>query len=287
MHADLRFEPRAGDALHGVIESPVAAANEDAHAVDGDGEVLRVRDGVGDLAHAEAGVVAIGDLAAGLEAEVQGVEILRAVSVGPPELRIQEMERRCVAGIEGDQRRAVRCEVDLLLEGDVAEAALEHAVLGLIGDVLDGGLDRDVGAVQARQRQVGGDERILDQHGPLAERKTFCQMPVSRSRMAGIQSQPMVERKVGPSMAVMPPFLPRPSRDGVLMRDAGMRLGRDQNGEDRGAARLHQGGDVEGAAYEGAQRGADLLAVDPDRGGVIDAVEVEPDMPAGVGLRAR
>jgi len=47
---------------------------------------------------------------------------------------------------------------------------------------------------------------------PDAERKTFCQMPVSRSRMAGIQSQPMVERKVGPSSAVMPPLPPMPAR---------------------------------------------------------------------------
>ena len=48
--------------------------------------------------------------------------------------------------------------------------------------------------------------------GPEAERKTFCQMPESRSRMAGIQSQPSVHRNVGPSMALIPPFGPIPAR---------------------------------------------------------------------------
>ena len=57
-------------------------------------------------------------------------------------------------------------------------------------------------------------------------------MPVSRSRMAGIQSQPMVERNVGPSMAVMPPFWPRPLREGVFVRDAGVGLRRDEHGDD-------------------------------------------------------
>src|SRR5580692_5701032 len=48
--------------------------------------------------------------------------------------------------------------------------------------------------------------------GPLAEINTFCQIPVSRSRIAGIQSHPIVERNVGPSIAVVPPFCPTPSR---------------------------------------------------------------------------
>ncbi len=61
---------------------------------------------------------------------------------------------------------------------------------------------------------------------PDAERKTLRQMPVSRSRMAGIQSQPMVERKVGPSMAVMPPLPPMPALavcSSAERRDEGLR----------------------------------------------------------------
>ena len=47
--------------------------------------------------------------------------------------------------------------------------------------------------------------------GPDEDRVTGSQMPVSRSRTAGSQSQPMVERNVGPSIAVSPPFLPTPA----------------------------------------------------------------------------
>ena len=38
MHVDLGIEALAGNALEGFVEAPVAAANEDRHAVDGDGE---------------------------------------------------------------------------------------------------------------------------------------------------------------------------------------------------------------------------------------------------------
>ena len=40
---------------------------------------------------------------------------------------------------------------------------------------------------------------------------TGCQMPVSRSRIAGIQSQPSVSTNVGPSRHMMPPFSPAPA----------------------------------------------------------------------------
>ena len=53
---------------------------------------------------------------------------------------------------------------------------------------------------------------VLITTGPVAERNTFCQIPVSRSQMAGIQSQPIVQRKVGPSMVVSPPLWPIPSK---------------------------------------------------------------------------
>ena len=46
--------------------------------------------------------------------------------------------------------------------------------------------------------------------GPLADSTTSCQMPASRSRMVGIQSQPMLQRNVGPSRPVTPPFGPVP-----------------------------------------------------------------------------
>ena len=49
-------------------------------------------------------------------------------------------------------------------------------------------------------------------------------------------------------------------------------------------ARLYLRGDVEDAANECATHGAHLDAVDPDLGGIVDAVKVEPDVAALVGL---
>ena len=71
---------------------------------------------------------------------------------------------------------------------------------------------------------------------------------------------------------------------GVFVRDAGMGLRRDEHGEHGLLAWLHVRGDVEDAADEGAASLADLGAVDPDVGGVVDAVKVEPDVVASVGL---
>jgi len=68
------------------------------------------------------------------------------------------------------------------------------------------------------------------------------------------------------------------------MRNAGVGLRGDQHGEDGLLAGCDIRGDVEGAADEGAARCADLRAVDPDGGGVVDAVEVEPDALAAVVL---
>ena len=53
VQVDFGFEALAGNALEGFVEAPVAAADEDGHAVDGDGERVGAGDGVGDLADAE------------------------------------------------------------------------------------------------------------------------------------------------------------------------------------------------------------------------------------------
>ena len=46
---------------------------------------------------------------------------------------------------------------------------------------------------------------------PDALSSTSCQMPVLRSRMPGIQSQPSEAANVGPSSATQPPFSPGPA----------------------------------------------------------------------------
>ena len=61
-----------------------------------------------------------------VEAEMEMVEILRAVAVGPPETRMVDVQRGRVLWIEGDELGAVRSEFDGLLEGDVFDGALDH-----------------------------------------------------------------------------------------------------------------------------------------------------------------
>ena len=112
MQVDLGIETLAGNALHGFIESPVAAANEDRNAVDGDGEGVGAGNAVGDFANAEIDILRIGDVVLDVDAEMEMVEILRAVAVGPPEPRMLNVQRGRVLGIEGDELCAVRSEFD-------------------------------------------------------------------------------------------------------------------------------------------------------------------------------
>ena len=58
VHVNLSVEPSARNALHAFVETPIAAADEDFHAVDGNGE--RVHAAVGDFANAEHRVVRVG-----------------------------------------------------------------------------------------------------------------------------------------------------------------------------------------------------------------------------------
>ena len=64
------------------------------------------------------------------------------------------------------------------------------------------------------QRQLRDHLRIAHLHLPTeAVSSTSCHMPVLRSRMAGIQSQPSVATNVGPSSTIAPPFSPGPPLD--------------------------------------------------------------------------
>ncbi len=75
------------------------------------------------------------------------VEVLWAVTVGPPEARVLDVERGGGFGIEGDLLRGVGGDFDGLLEFDVFDLALEDAFLRGIGDVFYGGLDGYVGGI--------------------------------------------------------------------------------------------------------------------------------------------
>ncbi len=260
VHANLGFEALAGNALEGFVEAPVAAADEDLDAVDGDGERVGAGHAVGDLADAEVDVLRVGDVVVDVEAEMKVVEILRAVAVGPPEARMLDVQSRGGLCVEADElvccaeqgrlaagRRCFRwclrmtafCGLSVTFSTVACTATSEESVRGSGRSVVTSG--------------------SLTSTGPVAERKTFCQMPVSRSRMAGIQSQPMVQRKVGPSMAVIAAVGADAVAQGVLVRNAGVGLRRDQHGEDGLVVPgFTLRGDVEDAANEGAARCADL-----------------------------
>ena len=102
---------------------------------------------------------------------------------------------------------------------------------------------------------------------------TGCQMPLLRSRTPGIQSQPSVATKVGPSSAMAPPFSPGPPRMDCSCGMPGWGGGEMRTARTLFSAGLEHGGDVEAAAAECALHGAEELAVEPDRGGVVDAFE--------------
>ncbi len=231
------------------------------HAVDADGEVFGVGDGVADFADAEGDVLRVGwwcCLASKLE--VQLVEVLRAVAVGPPEARVFDVQG--VVSLRRSKEmvwRACACELDGPLEGDVFNGAFEDAGLRLVGDVFDRGLDGDIGGVRAGQRQVRGDERVFDEHG--AGGGEIDLLPDAGVAVAnggepvpadGGEEGGAVERGDAAVLA-------EAVFQGVFMRHAGVGLRGDEHGDDGFLAGLDAVGDVELAADEGAAGGADFV----------------------------
>ena len=168
---DLGVQPCAWNPLQRFIESPVAAANEDGHAVDGDGQRVGAGNGVADFSHAEFHILCVGDGAAGpefpdfefrgFEFEMQLVHLLRAVAVGPPQARMFHVERRRAFRVKGNLLRCVGRERNLPLEDDVLDRAPHNAINRLIGHVFDGCLHCNVGRIGFGQRQIRGDERVF------------------------------------------------------------------------------------------------------------------------------
>ncbi len=111
-------------------------------------------------------------------------------------------------------------------------------VCGLVGDIAHRGLDGQVRRIGARQRQIGNDswDRPTTT-GPVAERVTSCQMPMSRSRMVGIQSQPMVHMKRRPIRRGDAAVEAGAGGHGFLMGRARVRLRQDVNGQGIGGSR--------------------------------------------------
>ncbi len=160
---------------------------------------------------------------------------------------------------------------------------LDDALLRLVGHDFNGGLNSNVGGIGLRQRKIGGDQRIFQRDRAGGGEKNL--LPDAGVAIAnrgnpvpadGAEKGGAVD---GGDAAVLADAVAQ----GVFVRNAGMRLRRDEHGDDGLLAGLYLRGDVEDAADERAAHRADLHAVDPDFGGVVDAVEVEPDMAILVG----
>ena len=121
--------------------------------------------------------------------------------------------------------------------------------------------------------------------GPVAERNTFCQMPVSRSRTASSQSQPMVDRNVGPSSAVMPPFWPTPLRSVCSCGTPGCGSGVMSTATTAGWPGVTCAVTSKMPRINAPRIVPDLRAIHPDFRGVVDAVKVEPHMAILVSAR--
>ena len=97
----------------------------------------------------------------------------------------------------------------------------------------------------------------------------------------------MVQRNVGPSRAVSPPFGPIPVASVCSTGTPGCGCGMICDGQRvlraDGDIRSH----VKQAARERALDAPQIVPVDPDLGGVVDAVEVQPDALSGVDCAAR
>jgi hypothetical protein len=93
----------------------------------------------------------------------------------------------------------------------VSKAAVTVAWTGCVGQVLDRGSDLDLGLAVVGFGQRGDHMASPIRTSPLEVNVTSCHRPVLRSRTLGIQSQPSLAMKVGPSRACMPPFSPTPA----------------------------------------------------------------------------
>ena len=238
MHVDFSIEPLPGNALQRLVQPPVAASNKYRHTVHRDRQRVRVgrvlplrhrrrsRRVVGNLADAEAGVVRVGLAPARDEAQVQRVQILRPVAVGPPQLRIGYVERCGRLWIEGDHLFAARRERYGLGEAHVAEAAFERASLRLRRQVFHRCRNGNICRIRTRQRQVGRDQRVLNHH--RSRRGEPNLLPQTGIAIADCpQPVPADGRKKGrPVERRNAAVQPQTVGDGVLMRHPGVRLRR-------------------------------------------------------------
>jgi len=212
-------------------------------------------DGVTDLRTPKLMSLGIRNVFPGLEAEVQIVEILRTVAIRPT----TDGDVRCGARLCSLHRSLMICA--LWGANSTSRSKAMSSMLPTSTPVC--GRSLTFSRLLERPRRfesILGKGRSVVTAGPeparpVAERKTFCQMPCRRSRMR--ESIPaMVERKVGPSMAVMPPFFPMPSRSVCSCGMPGVAPARPSTARTACFPGLYLRCDVECSPDEGSAQGA-------------------------------
>ncbi len=235
---------------------------------------------VAELADAEPGraPVALG----AVEGRDQGEFMERGVTeaVGPPQLGVLQTQLTEGVGAEGDVDALARGHGDGLAHPDVVEGRGDRHLVGAGVGVADRDDDRQFGDQHLGQvRQRGVDARVADHDmagrsqpdvvpdagGPVAYRRH--PVPARRGQVGGGVEVHLVGARVHPGLT-----------GGALVAGAaGHRHGRDLHGERVRPVRCEGRGHVVGRAGEGVGQTAHVVAVEPDVGGVVDAVELQPD----------
>src|ERR1019366_4296052 len=265
-------------AQHAFAEAPTAALGNEAAAVDPHFESAAFL-AVSELPHARLELFGVGNgVGGGFELQAHVVEIGRAVSGGPPQLRVDELQGVLDAlelgGGEGDGE----------IEGLGAEASAQGPGDGGGGMILEDYLDLDGGTGGIGEREGGNDAGIPQ--GDWAGGVEVNAVPYAGFTAADggdpIPAYGCVEGGIigAESAAVFIGI-----QNGGFLDAAGRGGFEDAHGEGVVAAGEQLRSHIEAAAREGAIDAAEFFAVEEDFGFPIDAVEVEPDFLAGKGGR--
>src|ERR1035438_7996117 len=261
-------------AQHAFAEAPTAALGNEAAAVDPHFERAALF-AVGELADARLELFGVGNGVGGVfELQAHVVEIGRAVSGGPPQLRVDELQGVLDAlelgGGEGDGE----------IEGLGAEASAQRAGDGGGGMILKDHLDLDGGTGGIGERQDRADEGIPQGDGAGSVEVDAVPDTGFAAADGGDPIPPDGSVKGGIIRAESAAVLIGAHHGGFL--DAAGRGGfEDAHSDGVFAAGEQLRGHIEAAADEGALDAAEFFAVEEDFDFPIDAVEVEPDLFAG------
>ena len=239
VHANLRFQPFARIALHGFVHAPVAALAEHAHAIHRDCQILRLRHRVGNLADAKSHRLLIRNFPTHFELQLKMIQVLRAITIGPPKPRFIQMQCRNSLGVNRHQLRSMRCQLHRHLKRDMLKAPLQNTFLRLVGDILHRGLNAHVSRVQTRQRQIRRHQRIFHQHRAGRPQKHLlpnAAVAVANARNPVPADGAQKRRAIaGGNAAVEPQAI----GNGVLIRISGVGLRRNAHGQGGFFSRSH------------------------------------------------